>query len=127
MPIETINEIHFVRRLGSGFFGEVHEATLSPHGTVAVKVIACARLAGFLGIPPADWTAIRDALFSEADALRKGEHSHVVRVHSAQYDAARDNGYIVTELCDGSVAGALGTGPMPLAEVNRYLRHALMG
>jgi serine/threonine protein kinase len=127
MPIETLNEIHLVRQLGHGFFGVVHEATLSPHGVVAVKIIECARLAAYLGIPVTDWPAIRDALFAEADSLRKSEHSHVVRVHGAQYDAAKDNGYIVTELCEGSVACALESGPMSLVDVNRYLRHALTG
>lgn len=127
MAIETINEIELVRRLGSGFFGTVHEGKVTPHGTVAVKIIECARLAGFLNINPSDWPAIRDALFAEADALRAGEHANVVRVHGAQYDAARDNGYIVTELCDNCVAKAIETGPLPLADVDRYLRHALIG
>jgi eukaryotic-like serine/threonine-protein kinase len=127
MPIETVNEIELVRMLGSGFFGEVHEANVRPFGRVAVKIIQCSKIASFFTIPPSDWPAIRDKLFAEADALSKGEHDHVVRIFGAHYDSAKDNGYIVTELCDGCIAAAIETGPLPLAEVNTYLRHALIG
>jgi serine/threonine-protein kinase len=127
MPIETINEIELVRSLGRGVFGEVHAATLPPHGSVAVKVIKCADVASFFGIPSSDWPAIRAAMFAEAEALSRGEHANVVRVHGAQYDASKDNGYIVMKLCDCSIANLIANGPLPLANVDAHLRHALIG
>lgn len=127
MPIEAISELELLTFLGRGAFGEVYEAKLRPHGVVAAKVINCAQLAGFFNIGPRDWPAIRDAMFTEADALRQGEHDHVVRVHGAHYDGTKDNGYIITELCDGSVAKLIENGPLPLEDVDRYLRHALTG
>ncbi len=127
MPIEAIHEINPIKRLGAGFFGEVHEAEVRPFGRVAVKIIPCAKLAGYLNIPPSDWPAIRDALFAEADSLNKGSHDNVVRVHGAHYDAAKDNGYIVVELCDGSVDAAIKAGPLSLELVRMYLGHALLG
>lgn len=127
MAIETLNQIDLIAKLGSGYFGEVHRARLPPHGEVAVKIIPCAKLAGHLNINAGDWPSIRDAMFAEAEALTKAEHQHVVRVFGAQYDAGKDFGYIVTELCDGSVDGVLKNGPLPLGLVNRYVRHALTG
>jgi serine/threonine protein kinase len=127
VPIETLNQINLLKKLGNGFFGEVYRATLPPHGEVAVKIIPCAKTASILGISPTDWPSVRDAIFAEAEALAKGQHPHVVRVLGAQYDAGKDNGYIVTELCDGSIDSVLQHGPLSLDRVSHYIRGALTG
>src|SRR5262245_42672307 len=100
------------RRLGSGGFGTVFTTDLSPYGEVAVKVIDRYDAEATFGI--SDWADLKSHLFAEAENLRKAAHDHVVRVHGVACDAAEEEVYIFSELCDGSLQQAVEKGPLSL-------------
>lgn len=124
MAQRVINELDLLCKLGSGVFGEVWRAEMKPHGIVAVKKIR-RTVAERLGLSV--WTEIRDHLLKEAESLKKAQHRHVVQVHSVHWDESSDHVYIVTELCDSSLADRINDGPLPIGDAFLFMSHILLG
>lgn len=120
-----VNEINLGAVLGRGHFGKVVEATVPPHGNVAVKVIDCLRAKDLLGTT--SWTELQNHLFAEAVNLSNANHDHVVQVYGVQNSPNRDEVYIIMERCDSSLGALCKDGPTPLAVAIVAIRHALMG
>ncbi len=123
--VAVISDIVLQKELGHGWFGTVHLAILPPHGTVAAKIIDCAETSARVGLT--EWAELKEHIFAEANQLKKAESLHVVRVHGAHYDDKRNSIYIITEICDGSLGGRIESGPLPLADAHRLIRHTLIG
>lgn len=121
----SVSVIEFGAELGREHFGRVVEGTQSPHGSVAVKVIDCAIAKQRLG--NLSWEKLRKHLFEEAEALRRAEHEHVVRVHGVQHSTKRDEVFIVTERCDESLGALCKNGPVPLALAASAITDSLIG
>lgn len=125
MPTSATAElpISFIRRLGEGFFGEVHLGEVRPHGEVAIKVIDRPD-----DCDPADWPAQRHSILLEADALAELRHPNIVGIYGCGHDPDTDRAFIYTEYCPGgTLASKIENGPMSLAEFRPVLLDVLQG
>lgn len=122
---DSVSQVTFGRKLGGGYFGKVFEGTQAPHGSVAVKVIKFGRMKQFLRIT--DWTTVHDHLLREAEALRKAESSHIVRVHGVGVSEDKKAMHIITERCDGSLATLCHRGPLSTRRARESTKEALHG
>lgn len=124
MTQQVISEFELLRRLGEGFFGEVWHARMQPHGDVAVK-----RIRREVGeqLQLKAWPEIREHLLKEAENLKKAQHKHVVQVYSVHWDEREDYVYIVTELCDSSLADRIQEGPVTTYDGFLHMNHLLLG
>jgi serine/threonine protein kinase len=127
VTLVALTDITIGTQLGSGHFGTVHVGALQPHGEVAIKILDCKKMEAFLRISVSDWDLFRAKLFAEADALKRAQHENVVQVFAVHYDASKNNVFIVTERCESSIEARIKHGPLPLAVVKSYARHALSG
>ncbi|MFC1654179.1 serine/threonine-protein kinase [Myxococcota bacterium] len=118
------SDIVFGARIGKGRFGDVHRATLRPHGDVAVKIVNAASVSH---LPGASWHELKAYMMAEADSLRRAEHENVVRVFSVHHDEDKDEVYIAIELCDCCLQSKLENGPLSLAGAKGIVRHCLAG
>ena len=104
----TLAGFALVERIGAGGMGTVYRAKKGDAADVAIKVLR----PGF----GADRASLLARFAREAEALRRLEHAHVVRLldHGEDGDVA----YIITELVDGrDLAAKLAAGRMPFADV----------
>ena len=120
MPkIITSQDIDLGAELGSGHFGKVYKGKVRPFGDVAVKVVEPMGKGSF--------DLWKDHLLAEADKLHAAEHSSVVRFFGCGYDDATQRVFIVTELCQGSIADEVGSNPLPLARAYSSMHQVLLG
>ncbi|MDQ3336446.1 MAG: serine/threonine protein kinase [Myxococcota bacterium] len=104
----TLAGFKLVERIGAGGMGTVYRARTAEAADVAIKVLR----PGF----DADRGAMLARFAREAEALRRLEHAHVVRLH----DHGEENGvaFIVTELVEGrDLAATLAAGRMKFTDV----------
>jgi eukaryotic-like serine/threonine-protein kinase len=111
------------RKVGEGFFGDVHEGIDNVHGKVAVKVLR--------PLPrenPTEWALRKETLLAEAQNLKAAEHENVVRVHALVRADADDRLHMVAEFCDdGSLQAEYEQAPMLLSNVKSVLTDVCRG
>lgn len=116
-------ELKLGRKIGEGFFGDVHEATDNVHGKVAVKVLR--------QVPwesPADWAVRKETLLAEAQTLKAAEHENVVRVHALVRADMDDRLHLVMEFCvNGSLQSEYEQGPLLLSRAKTVLSDVCRG
>lgn len=111
------------RKVGEGFFGDVHEGVDNVHGKVAVKV-----LRPLLRETPAEWAIRKETLLAEAQNLKTAEHENVVRVHALVRADADNRLHMVVEFCEnGSLQAEYDQAPMLLSNVKCVLTDVCRG
>jgi len=105
------------RRIGSGYFSDVHEGTDELHGRVAVKILKPTP-----GETANQWDRRKELLLREAQNLKAAEHDNVVRVHAIIRADANDRLHMISEFCEqGSLQNDYARGPVSIGTLKPIL------
>lgn len=120
---KLLSNLQIGQKIGSGFFGDVHEAQDEVHGKVAVKIFQQR-----VGETAAEWKKRKDGLLKEGQHLQQATHRNVVQVLYLVESDVGDGVYLAMRFCEGgSLQGAFDNGPMRLGEVRRLLTDVSFG
>ncbi len=111
------------RKIGSGYFGDVHLAQDQVHGEVAVKIIAQKQ-----GQSDANWIAEKAEFLAEAQNLAAAAHANIVPVyHLVESVDGKSIKYCMKYCAGGSLHSAYESGPSPLAIIRKIGTEVLLG